>query len=106
MALLGDIQTWDQTRLAFIHQLQWVMDKRKTKVEKEERSVHEYATKVLKELQRMSTKTRKKEDWTKRGREFGGAMKDLLWILETVDTRVQVDNYPRATYQESLEPRG
>ncbi len=25
-ALLGDVQTWDQTRLAFL-QLQWVMDR-------------------------------------------------------------------------------
>jgi hypothetical protein len=38
-ALLGrGVSSWDQTKLAFI-KLQWLMDRRKTKAETEERSV-------------------------------------------------------------------
>jgi len=31
-------------------------------------------------------------------------MKDFIWFLETVDTGVDIGNYPRALYQGSLEP--
>jgi hypothetical protein len=31
-------------------------------------------------------------------------MKDFIWFLETVDTGVDIGNYPRTLYQGSLEP--
>ena len=55
-ALLGKgINLWDQTKLAFIRQ-QWLMDRRKTKAETEERSVQDYAIRVYKDLQHIKDK--------------------------------------------------
>ncbi len=44
------------------------------------------------------------EVWKRRAWSFGEAMKDFLWFLETVDTGVDIGNYPRDLYQGSLEP--
>ena len=102
-ALLGKgISSWDQTKLAFIR-LQWLMDRRKTKAEIEERSMHDCAIRVYKNLQHMTDKAGPEEDWTTRGIEFGEAMGDLLRILEAVETGVEADDFPRAMYHASIE---
>jgi hypothetical protein len=62
MALMGDVHTWDQTKLFFIRH-QWIEDRRKTKAETEERSVHECVIKVFKGLKCMTSKTGTEEDW-------------------------------------------
>ncbi len=79
------------------------MDKRKTKAEIEKRSVQECAIRVFKDLQQMTDKAGPNEDWTTRSIEFGEAMGDLIRLLEAVETGVEVENYPRAAYQASLE---
>ncbi len=62
IALLGrGVSSWDQTKLAFI-KLQWLMDRRKTKAETEERSVQDCAIRVYKDLQHMADKAGPKED--------------------------------------------
>ena len=49
-ALLGrGVSSWDHTKLAFI-KLQWLLDRRKTKAETEERSVQECVIRVYKYL--------------------------------------------------------
>jgi hypothetical protein len=60
-AMLGNVHTWDQTKLFFIKH-QWMEDKRKTKAETEERSVKECAIRVFKGLSCMSTRTGTDED--------------------------------------------
>ena len=45
------------------------------------------------------------EEWKRRAWSFGEAMKDQIWFLETVDTKVDIANYPRTLYQGSLEGR-
>ena len=45
------------------------------------------------------------EEWKRRAWSFGEAMKDLIWFLETVDTGVDISNFPRTLYQGSLEVR-
>jgi len=37
-----------------------------------------------------------------KGISFGEAMGDLLRILDAVESRVEVDNFPRAMFQASL----
>ena len=51
----------------------------------------------------MVYKTGSEEWWRKCGIGMGDAMKDLLWILEAVDTGVDMENYPRAMFQASVE---
>jgi hypothetical protein len=70
-ALLGKgASSWDHTNLALIR-LQWLMDRRKTKAETEERSVQDCAIRVFKDLQHMTDKARPEEDWTARGISSG-----------------------------------
>ena len=45
------------------------------------------------------------EKWKKRAWRFEEAMKDLIWFMETVDTGVDIENFPRTLYQWSLELR-
>jgi len=104
--LLGkDVSSWDLTKLAFIR-IQWMIARRKTKAETEERSVQDCAIRVYKNLQLMTDKAGPEEDWTTRGIEFGEAMGELLRILEAVETGVEADDYPRAMYQASIEKAG
>jgi hypothetical protein len=77
-ALLGNgISSWDHTKLSFIR-LHWLMDRRKTKAETEERSVQDCAIRVYKNLQHMTDKAGPEEDWTTRGIELGEAMGELM----------------------------
>jgi hypothetical protein len=96
-ALLGNVHTWDQTKLFFIED-QRLEDKRKTKAETEERLVHECAIRVFKGLNCMAARKSTDEDWRNWGRSFGEAMGDLLRIMEAVETGVDVENYPRAMF--------
>ncbi len=68
-ALLGDVHTWDRTKLFFIRH-QWIEDKRKTKAETEERSIQECAIRVFKGLNFMTSRTRTEEDWRNWGRSL------------------------------------
>ena len=45
------------------------------------------------------------EEWKRRAWSFGEAMKNLIWLMETLDTGVDIENFPRTLYQGSLEPR-
>jgi hypothetical protein len=61
-ALLGrGVSSWDTTKLAFI-KLQWLMDRRKTKAETEERSVQDCAIRVNKDLQHLANRAGPEED--------------------------------------------
>jgi hypothetical protein len=105
MTLLGrGVRSWDQTKLAFI-KIQWLMDRRKTKAETEERSAQDCVIRVYKNLQIMADKAGPEEEWATRGIEFGEAMGDLLRIMEAVETGVEADDYPRAMYQASIEKK-
>ncbi len=64
----------------------------------EERSVQEYTVRVLKGIRCLVYKTGSEEWWRKCGLGMGDAMRDLLWILEAVETGVDTENYPRAMY--------
>ncbi len=102
-AMMGKgVSSWDQTKLAFI-KIQWLMDRRKTKAETEERSVQDCAIRVFKDLQHMANKAGPEEVWKARALELGEAMGDLLRVLEGVELGVEVDDFPRAMYQASLE---
>jgi len=78
-------------------------DKRKTNAETEELPAQECAIRVFKGLNGMTSRTRTDEDWRNWGRSFGKGMGGLLKILEAVETGVDVENYPRAMFQDSLE---
>jgi hypothetical protein len=70
-ALMGDVHTWDQTKL-FLIQHQWIEDRRKTKAETEERSVQECVIKVFKGMNCMTSKTGTKEEWRNFSESDGG----------------------------------
>ncbi len=81
--LIGNISSWDQIKFFFIKS-RWLEDKRKTKVGTEERSVQDYAIRVFKGLQCMTTRADTEEVWRNWGRSFGEAMGNLLRVLEMV----------------------
>ncbi len=75
--LLGNPHSSELLEHAFAN-LQWIADKRKTKVDTEERSVHDYTVRVLKGIMCMVYKNGTEEWWRKCGLGMGDAMKDLM----------------------------
>jgi len=99
----GDAHTREQTRAAF-EGIQWITDRRKTKPETEERALQKKLTRILRVLEELILVDGDAEEWKRRAWSFGEAMKDFIWFLETVDTGVDIGNYPRTLYHGSLEP--
>jgi hypothetical protein len=100
----GEVHTREQSRATF-DSIQWIADRRKTTADTEERALQEKLTRVFNGQKEMILKDGNEEEWKRRAWSFGEAMKDLIWFLETVDTGVDIVNYPRTLYQGSLEPR-
>ena len=100
----GEVHTREHSRATFDN-IQWIADKRKTKADTEERALQEKLTMVFRDLKEMILKDGDAEEWKRRTWSFGEAMKDLIWFLETVDTGVDIGNFPRTLYQGSREPR-
>jgi len=100
----GEVHTREQSRAAF-DSIQWIADRRKTKADTEERALQEKLTRIFRGLKEMILKDGDAEDWKRRAWSFGEAMKDLLWFMDTVDTGVDIANYPRTQYHGSLEAR-
>ena len=100
----GEVLTREHSRAAFDN-IQWIADRRKTKADTKERALQEELTKVFRGLKEMVLKDGDAEEWKRRAWSFGEAMKDLIWFLETVDTGVDIGNFPRTLYQGSLEVR-
>jgi hypothetical protein len=100
----GEVHTREHAR-ATLDNIQWIADKRKTKADSEERTLQEKLTRVFRGLKEMILMDGDAEELKRRAWSFGEAMKDLLWFLETVDTGVDIGNFPRTLYQGSLEPR-
>ena len=67
--------------------------------------MHEKLTRVFRGLKEMISKDGDAEEWKRRAWSFGEVMKDLIWFLETVDSGVDIWNFPRTLYQGSLEAR-
>ena len=93
----GDAHTREQTRAAF-EGIQWIADRKKTKAETEERSLQEKLTRIFRGLKEMILVDGDAEEWKRRAWSFGEAMNDFIWFLETVDTGVDIGNYPRTLY--------
>ncbi len=99
----GEVRTREQARSAF-EGIQWLADRRKTKADTEERALQEKLTGIFRSLKEMILVDGDEEEWKRRAWNFGDALKDLIWLLENVDTRIDVANFPRALYQGSIEP--
>ena len=100
----GEVHTREQTKAAFDN-IQWIANRRKTKADTEWRALQEKMTMVFRGLKEMILKDGHAEEWKRRARGFGEAMKDLIWFLETVDTGVDIGNFPRTLHQGSPEAR-
>ena len=78
--------------------LQWAWDRRKTKLDTEERSLQEAGQMVFNAIQNALGDRMDDRGWTQAAKEFGEAFKPLCELLDALETEVNVENYPRVMY--------
>ena len=93
----GQVHTREQAKAAF-NSIQWLADRRKTKADTEERALQEKLARIFRSLKEMILLDGDAEEWKRRAWGFGEALKDLVWLLDTVDTRVDMAAFPRTLY--------
>ena len=79
--------------------LKWAWDKRKTKQDREERSLQEVGQRVFTALQNALCGKMDDRGWKHATTEFGEAVKPLCEMLDALETDANVKNYPRVMYE-------
>ena len=88
--------------------MQWAWDKRKTKPDTEERSIHEAVIMVVDIISAALMGMIQEEKWEEEAKKFGTYVRTVCDMMYALDCGVDVEDYPRVMYEttrilESLE---
>ena len=88
--------------------MQWAWDKRRTKPDTEERSIHEAVKLVVDSVNASLMDKNREAEWAEEAKNFGKNVRTVCDMMDALDCGVDVEDYPRVMHEttrtlESLE---